>query len=159
MFNVLHGFPGIGIIAEISAGKELGGGGGGGGARIIVDMWCVRCSSPVFNVGIGLALFSTEFSRFDNLALLWLFIAYNILLNFVTIGMCKLCSRKSRGNNKSAPKADETDAGKKGKQEERKERKPPSPDSPFRWVGLAIFVTVTVLVVLALIVLIALPME
>ena len=44
------------------------------------------------------------------------------------------------------------------KKEEAPQRKPPSKDAYIRWMGFAVFITVSTLVLLALIVLIGLPM-
>lgn len=121
------------------------------------------CLFPVTNVGIGLSLFSIEFSRFCDLTLLWVFVACNLLLHFVTFGMCMLRSKRSVETNGSAKKEVKTDAlqmkDKKGQQEKKKERKPPSPDAPLRWIGLVAFLTVTSLTLLTLLALIALPMK
>ena len=128
---------------------------------------CICGSFPVTNVGIGLSLFSTEFTRFGDHTLLWVFVgfsSFNILLNVSMVVLSMLCTkRKKESHDGFAVKADKTDTvqilDKKDEQEQVNERKSPSPDSPFRWIGLVTFVTVTILVVLTLLVLIALPLE
>ena len=63
---------------------------------------------------------------------------------------------------KDTVKIKEQDEGnkKEGKEEEEeKKRKEPSADSPFRWVGMVIFTTVTVLVAVILLILVALPLN
>lgn len=118
------------------------------------------------NVGIGLSLFSVEFSRFGDLTLLWVFVGFsgfNTLLNVTMVALNMLCSkRRQEESDGFAVKADKTDTVQivdKKSEEQKQERKPPSSDSPFRWVGLVAFVTISVLVVVTLVVLIALPME
>lgn len=123
----------------------------------------------VTNVGLGLSLFSTDFTQFGNLTLLWIFIGYiifTILLHIIMYTMSKASSRwKTGASDGFAVKVDKTDTLKivekeksdGDKEEEEKKRKEPSSDSPFRWLGLMAFVTVTVLVVFVLVVLVALP--
>ena len=115
----------------------------------------------MINVGIGLSLFSTEFTRFGDHTLLWVFVGFSsftILLNVSMVVLSMLCSKK-RSHDGFAVKAYKTDIVQIMDKKEVNERKSPSPDSPFRWIGLVTFMTVTILVVLTLLVLIALPLE
>ena len=73
---------------------------------------CCTCGSfPVTNVGIGLSLFSTEFTRFGDHTLLWVFVgfsSFNILLNVSMVVLSMLCSKK-RSCDGFAVKAYKTD--------------------------------------------------
>ncbi len=39
----------------------------------------------MINVGIGVSIFSTQFSRFNNLTILWVFVVYIILTTIVYV--------------------------------------------------------------------------
>lgn len=133
----------------------------------------LSCALPtaVANVGLGLSLFGSEFSRFSNLTLLWVYVGYiifTVILNLLMYVVCKCCCRrKDEPKDGFAVKMDKTDdviitesVGNNQEEEEEnvEKRKEPSHDSRFRWLGLVVFVTVTVLVVIALLVLVALPL-
>lgn len=121
------------------------------------------------NVGLGLSIFSSQFSKFGDLTLLWLFVAYiifNVILHIVLSALLKVCTytRKDTKKDGFAVKlesngevkiSDVKDGDKKDKEDEKK-RKEPSADSIYRWLGLGLYVTVTAVVILALVVLVAL---
>ena len=127
--------------------------------------------SAVSNIGIGLSLFSNEFSRFGDMTIFWVYLAYVIfitLLHFainIILSVIKKTTKKVDGfiveMKEDTVKITEQDEGnkKEGKEEEEKKRKEPSADSLFRWVGMAIFTTVTVLVAVILLILVALPLS
>lgn len=53
-------------------------------------------------VGLGLAIFSTEFSRFSNLTIFWVYIGYiasALILHLIMYGILKSCSRPAAKNN------------------------------------------------------------
>ena len=105
------------------------------------------------------------------MTIFWVYIAYIIfitLLHFainIILSVIKKKIKKTDGftveMKEYTVKITEQDEGnkKEGKEEEEKKRKEPSADSPFRWFSMAIFTTVTVLVAVILLVLIALPLS
>ena len=59
--------------------------------------------ATVSNIGIGLALFSVEYSRFGDLTILWIFLAYvglNLLMHLVLITLTVVIGRKYCGSCK-----------------------------------------------------------
>lgn len=123
------------------------------------------CTSlpAVSNVGLGLALFSLNFSHFGDLTLLWVYIGYIafVALNIIFYAGCKLFFKKVNKKSKFAVKMDKAKEAVtiiEGEDEE-KERKEASPDACVRWIALAGFFVVSLCIVGVLIVLMVLPQQ
>ena len=116
-------------------------------------------------MGIGLAIFSTDFSRFSNLLLLWIFIAYIVLvliidIVFIIVRCSKKPSDKECGNKTSFAVKMKTEGDGKvdiEKEDNIKEKKTPAPDSPIRWMLFGVYLVISVVFVFVCLVLVALP--
>lgn len=132
---------------------------------IVWFLWGQTCFHSLYysdyNVGLGLSIFSSEFSRFGNLTLLFIaYIIFDVILQIVLYSILKACSSVNKGKKDNFTVKLESNNKVKisESKEDKKERKEPSADSIYRWLGLWFFVAITVAVILALIVLVALPM-
>lgn len=135
-------------------------------------------------MGIGLSLFSRDFSRFGDLTLLWIFVAcviFNIIMHvfmstiswFLGQKTCKKCNNPKSGciceskketvtmdtkaGTVTLPESEKQDALLTSDEEKKEECKKPAKGSGFRWFGASIYMGVTVCIAIALLVLIALP--
>lgn len=122
-------------------------------------------SWTVLNVGIGLSIFSVEFSRFANLSLLWVYISY-IALNLV-IALILLMAKIAKWRTKEYPKAQFTvkmqtkgdgkvEIIKSTRKTVEKKRKEPAADSKHRWMLFGFFAAINLSFMFIFIVLIAL---
>ena len=119
----------------------------------------------VTNVGLGLSIFSSEFSSFANLTLLWVYLAYIVLIIIITIilYLAKIAKWRTNTNEKSTSpvKMDTAGDGRveiqdaPNKEDNIKERKVPAPDSKYRWMLFGFFAAINVAFMIVFIVLIA----
>lgn len=131
-------------------------------------------------MGLGLSIFSNVFSRFGDLTIFWVFVAYIVAITAVNIETLiyssfstkktKEKAKQKKDNSKVAVKMDAEGEGevelieessepkeKEKYKEETEERKKPAVDSKYRWMFFGIFTVLNVAFLVAFIVLVALP--
>ena len=128
--------------------------------------------SPVANVGLGLAMFSKDYSRFGDLTLLWVFLGYvgaKLIMRIVfiaisrTIGRdyCRSCNspRSSCTCGKMAySEAEKTSYGTTLiNTNVEKDRKKPAEGSLYLWIAMGMSIAIFVVFSLGLLVLVAIP--
>ena len=110
------------------------------------------------NMGTGLTIFSTGFSRFSDLTLLWVFIAYVVLLIVIDITAYIYTKMSKRfGDTSGALINAEKDEGVSLLVQNKEKKKKPAADSKWRWFLFGIYTTVNVVFTIALIVLVVIP--
>ncbi|XP_064386731.1 uncharacterized protein LOC135335239 isoform X1 [Halichondria panicea] len=152
IFNLLHGSV-IGLLAEILA---------------------------LINVAIGVYIFSANLSRFRSTrSPFWVFLSWDIFYILLVVTLFVVftviaTSRKTKGLapsavqalfsvNEGEKKAEivginlDSAVGDKPQEKCAPERKTPSQDSPLRWAALIVYLGVTVPILLAVIIMVALP--
>ena len=119
----------------------------------------------VTNVGLGLSIFGSEFGRFDDTTMFWIYMSYIFYIIFLhttlyfIIRYCWKGREQGQDDTTVEFNDEKVKITEKDKDHDTDEKKKASPDSMLRWGGFIAFVVPTTLIVIVLSVLIALPKE